>query len=508
MRAHKLRRALGLAVIMLIFTTAGMASAAPANSELDALRREVEALRQRDLEKDQKIEALERRLDALSAQVRTEAATPAAPSPLDAALAELPAGAATTAVPAAREAPAARPGGAGIRLVDVSFDILSAAGASSAPDDILGLLEAGDHDPGARGFTLQQTELSLAGAIDPYFVGESHIVFNDDGVELEEAFATTTSLPWDLQLKAGYFLTEFGRINPTHPHAWNWGDQPIINTRLMGPEGTRGAGVRLSWLLPVDWYSSLYFGAQSSNNDSMVSFLGEGHEPYVEGLGPTYEDLGLDEVTIGNRPILEHKIAGLDDLLYLVRWENALDLSDETSAVLGLSALHGPNSSGPHGDTWIYGGDLVVKWRPVNSYNGWPFIIWESELMKRNYHADGFGTVVGEGEEETPLTYSDETLEDWGMYTQVLWGFKKDWATGLRYEYASGSGDDLLSDRSDDPMRDTRYRISPVLMYQPSHFSRLRLQYNYDHADFNDDAEHSVWLGLEVLWGAHPAHRY
>ena len=37
----------------------------------------------------------------------------------------------------------------------------------------------------------------------------------------------------------GQFLTEFGRINPTHPHAWAWLDQPVIEARVFGPDGMR-----------------------------------------------------------------------------------------------------------------------------------------------------------------------------------------------------------------------------------------------------------------------------
>ena len=88
----------------------------------------------------------------------------------------------------------------------------------------------------------------MMGAVDPYLDGEMHLVNfidpiqGDTVVELEEAFMTTRSLPKGLQLKAGQFLTEFGRINPTHPHAWAWLDQPIINTRVFGPDGMRAPG--------------------------------------------------------------------------------------------------------------------------------------------------------------------------------------------------------------------------------------------------------------------------
>jgi hypothetical protein len=48
-----------------------------------------------------------------------------------------------------------------------------------------------------------------------------------------------------------------------------------------------------------------------------------------------------------------------------------------------------------------------------------------------------------------------------------------------------------------------------MLAWHPTEFSRLRLQYNYDHAQhLDDDTAHSVWLGFEILYGAHPAHKY
>jgi hypothetical protein len=53
-------------------------------------------------------------------------------------------------------------------------------------------------------------------------------------------------------------------------------------------------------------------------------------------------------------------------------------------------------------------------------------------------------------------------------------------------------------------------RVSPLLIYQPSEFSRIRLQYNLDRADFLEDGDHAhgVWLGFEWLFGSHPAHSF
>ena len=105
----------------------------------------------------------------------------------------------------------------------------------------------GDHDPQQRGFNARNLELALDGAVDPYFEGFANIVFkldnnNETEVEVEEAFMQTTDLPWGLQLKGGQFFSAFGRINPTHPHTWDFADDPIVHGRLLGSDGLRGVG--------------------------------------------------------------------------------------------------------------------------------------------------------------------------------------------------------------------------------------------------------------------------
>ena len=414
-----------------------------------------------------------------------------------------------------------------LRLIDSSVDVLVAAGGSSADNDELGELQGGGHDPNKRGFTLQQAELSFAGVVDQLFSGEAHIVLLEDEIELEEAFLTSAALPLGLQLKGGYYLTEFGRINPTHPHSWAWIDQPIIAGRLLGADGIRGVGLRLGWLAPTPWYSQFLVGVQNADNASMISFLGEGHshgeeehaeeehaeEEHAEEEGEHageeeheevhVHDLGVEE-TVAGLPAVGRDINGLEDYLYSLRWENSGDVNEETTALFGLSTLYGPNATGEDGETLIYGADLTVKWRAASNERGYPFVTWQTEIMKRDFESDE--AVIPHGDHDH--VFASETVEDWGLYSQVLWGFHPGWEAGLRAEYATGS-DDGLEERDGDPARCDRIRISPMIAYRPSEFSRVRLQYNYDDAEFLEDGEaHTIWAGLEVLYGSHPAHKY
>jgi hypothetical protein len=499
-------------------------------SELEILKRELEELRRRDEENRRKIEELQRKMETLQA-VPTPAEKPATPEEaLEKAIQELP------PAPAAPTTPPAPPrtdmlsrqiGGATFRLMDISLDVLFAVGFSTETDESLQTLQGGGHDPRKRGFTLQQAELSLGGAVDPYFNAESHIVFfidpltGETEVELEEAFFTTQSLPYTLQLKGGFYLTEFGLINPTHPHAWDWLDQPIINTRLFGADGMRQAGLRLKGLLPLPWFSELYAGVQNADGETMASFYG-GEIGHRHGAGEEeHEHVNGFEPGIGGRPIVQRDVKALRDLVYSTRWVNAWDISPALTTQLGFSGAFGPNTTGRSGYTQIYGTDFLLRWRPVNHFRGWPFLAWQSEFMYRNYKVAAF-TGNGEtgGDPDHEHTNGEggvlpaETLQDWGFYTQLLYGFRYGWAGGLRYEYASGIGQ-TVGGRNRDPFRDNRHRLSPLVSWRPTEFSRIRLQYNYDraeHLEFDglgnrERHAHSVWLGFEVLLGSHPAHK-
>ena len=483
------------------------------------LRKQIEALRQQGEESQRLIEALQRKLDQLEkgATPPTAPVVPAAAptsadaqSALDKAIEDLGPQEAEPSAPSPDLA-SAKVGKAEVKLIDISMDVLVAAGGSSAPPREIPTLQGGGHDPSRNGFSLQQAEISAAGAVDPYLYGEAHIVFLEDGVELEEAYATSLGLPAGLQVKAGYFLTEFGRVNPTHPHSWDWIDQPVTNTRMFGGDGQRGVGVRLGWLLPVPWFSELLLTMQNATGERMPSFLGD-----VEGVGARYpfagalEDAGYT-LTIGGRPMLDHQVKGMRDFVYAARWTHSFSPGD-TTALIGLSGEYGPNRTGDNGAAWIYGGDLLVRWRPAVNEYGWPYVSWQTEVTGRDYHAVGFHAALDQGAGNPPFAVDlpERTFRDWGVTTMLVWGFVRDWALGGRFEYASSfdhHGD--YQARKADPLRDDRMRVAPVLIFNPTHFSRLRFQYDYDVAThLKDGHAHSVWASVEILYGAHPAHNF
>ncbi|MBI3757637.1 MAG: hypothetical protein HY267_06640 [Deltaproteobacteria bacterium] len=474
-------------------------------TEIRTLKKQIQELQRTVEQLQQQVESLGRPQPA-RAQNPTETA-------LDQAV-QAASGAEEKPLVSARE-PSLRPAGStNQRLLDLSFVPTFLAGSSTANEDSLQTLQGGGHDPHKRGFTMAEGEIGLGGVVDPYFRAQAYLsTFIDaqsgaTGVELEEAYLTTQQLPFGLenpyrfQLEVGHFFTRFGRLNPQHPHQWEWIDQPVIHSRLFGGDGMRAPGFRASIGVPSPWTpefhsSTFHFGMQNANGATMTSFLGGRQAP---------ESQSAEE--IGKRPKIKRNTKALKDFVYLARWENYWNFSNGLDTNIGVSGLYGPNATGPRGDTWIYGLDMKWKWRPVNNFRGWPFLTWQAEIMQRDFRADRLFQ-LDEQHPEEDVNLPGRTLHDWGLYSQLLYGFSYGWAAGLRYEYASGSGASVKG-REHDPFRANRQRVSPLLSWQPSEFTRIRLQYNYDRADHLTTGKnvHSVWLGFQWLYGVHPPHEY
>ncbi|HEU5247851.1 MAG TPA: hypothetical protein VFU09_12250 [Candidatus Udaeobacter sp.] len=375
--------------------------------------------------------------------------------------------------------------GGGRNYMNISFDGLFALAYSSARD--LDHIEVGDHDPLQRGFNARNIELAFDGAVDPYFEGFANIVFkldndNETEVEVEEAFMQTTSLPYNLQLKGGQFFAAFGRLNPTHPHTWDFADTPLVNGLFLGPDGLRGVGAQASWTLPLPWYSQLIFASQNGRGSTGFSFRNPGED-----------GMFFDRITT------DREARGLQDFVWIPRFENSFNLSDTQTVLAGVSGAFGSNETGANSRTQIYGADLLYKWKSSHAEGGFPFVKWQTEFMYRRFQA-------GRGADDSfPVA---ETFHDWGLYSQVLWGFRKGWVAGIRGDYVHMQN----SEFTDDLDRQSRSRISANLTWYPTEFSKLRLQYNHDFLEENfflsEREVDSLFLQFEFILGSHGAHKF
>ena len=488
-------------------------------AQLEAMQKQIEALKTNQQQSDSAQQRLERQVDSVRDQasaspVSTPTVEPRGWSPTD---------------------------GIGFRSGNASMD-LSLTGTfvvgSTTADDIEEL-NGGGHDPAQRGFTAQAVEANFRGAVDPYFRGQANLAFfldqsGETRFEMEEAWLETSSLPANLQVQAGQVWSIFGRHNYLHNHSWDFVDQPLMVTRYLGEDGLRNPGARLSWLAPLPFFTEFMVGVQNSAGETAQPFRGEAHAH--GGEEEEEEELPMAFRHQDN----DRGVKNLGDMLYTPRLEMSFDLTDTQTLLVGGSGAFGPNNSGASGDTdtRLYGADVTWKWQPRDHQGGFPFVSMQSEFLVRNYQAgffdwdedgnggdgdaDGF---VDEGILTDPLTglpavLTPETLTDYGLYSQLLYGFKRGWVAGLRGDYlwarrgqyemrglglADGAGG--IDPVGIDLERGSRWRISPNLTWYPTEFSKIRLQYNYDNRD-QIGVDHSLWLQFEMALGAHAAHKF
>jgi hypothetical protein len=420
--------------------------------------------------------------------------------------------------------------GSGKSAIDIGLVGSLTVGSSTARDVASGT-QSGGHDPNQRGFTLQGLEMSLSGSVDPYFRGNANLVYaldadGESAVELEEAWLETMALPGNLQVRAGQIYSDFGRHNPTHLHSWGFLDTPLVNGRLLGPDGLRNPGARVSWLAPLPFFAELSLGVQNSSGGTAASFRsagGHNHGGGGETLPLAYRHADNDR-----------GVRQLADLLLSPRYAMSFDLTDSQTILMGASGAFGPNSRGGSDGlasaTQIYGTDLTWKWKSPRHSGGFPFVTWQNEAMLRRYQAGAFdwdaeGSTTGGLDPAVEIqdlgtglaaVLPQETLTDYGGYSQLLYGFRKGWVAGMRFDYLGSRLADYErmplafngATLERDPQRAPRWRLSPNLTWHPTEYSKLRLQYNYDDRFGLRLEDHSVWLQFEFLLGAHAAHKF
>jgi len=389
--------------------------------------------------------------------------TPATPEPSAAELDEIARALAADTAPAPSSSapvPAASSTGS-IMNPNISL-ILDTALAYFSDDEPL---QTGAHDPTENGFNLQQLEMALNSAVDPYFRFDSNIVFSQFGVEIEEAYATTLSLPHSLQVRAGQFLTRMGRANSTHPHTWLFVDQPLVIGRYFGAEGNRGLGAELSYLTPLPFYLELVGSATDAAGEATArSFFGG-------------NDLGVD---------------GPLDLQYSTAAKTFFELSPNWSLLGGLSFASGPNATGRTNRTELYGADLFLKYRPITRQST-TIVELQSEWFYRR--------------RQIP----EDVLSDLSGYVHLFWRFSQRWGVAGRYELGTAAqtrSGEVAFDDVDPLWADSRHRGATNITFWPTEFSRLRVQGSVDVPGWRANPIYAAFFAMEVVIGAHGAHHF
>jgi len=372
-------------------------------------------------------------------------------------------GTATTSAPPAAQAASLSALGAGWLQhlnLDLSVVLDAVAGWSTArpispstDDPFLG----GDvsHPMGA---TVQELEIGLQSTVDRYFSANVFLTLpNQTGLVIDEAYAQTLCLPWDLQLKAGVFRSSAGIENEQHLHLQDFSRRPLASAAYLGPGGLRGPGAQLAWQAPVPFGLRLAAEAFSLDRGSSTSFGG------ALRTAPTF----------------------------VATAKSFFGLTESLSILFGLTGATGhawldafpQDVNGPR--TWLAGADLYIQWRASHTSEGTFEVALQAEYYWR-YTDRPIAPGVSYFRE--PDAYNDG-----GFYAQLTAQLARRWQVGFRYDYL-GAPTSNAQERAE--------RATVMAMFTPSGFSRIRLQGSRVTQPTAADTW-EVLLALELSVGAH-----
>lgn len=346
----------------------------------------------------------------------------------------------------------------------------------------------GETGPGERSFNLGESELTLSANVDPYFSATmTAAITSEDEIAVEEAFFRSLALPSGFTAKGGRFFSGFGYLNEVHAHAWDFVDQPLVYQAFFGGQMAQD-GLQLKWLAPTDLFVEL--GLEAGNGNAFPATRRDRNGISATNL---FAHLGGD---LGISTSWRAGAAWLDQRAQERAYEDANDLGDPV-----INTFTGKSR------TWVV--DAVLKWAP-NGDSTRRQLKLQGEYMRREddgdlvYDADGL---------DLAGPYRNEQS---GWYLQGVYQFRPRWRVGARYDALdSGSPRIALIDdgtlpigalpmlRSADPDR-----VSLMLDWSPSEFSRLRAQYSWDGARDSGARDRQLRLQYLIGIGAHGAHKY
>lgn len=311
--------------------------------------------------------------------------------------------------------------------------------------------DAASPDKNTPALNLGEAEFIFDAALNPYFRGWFNLAAGEEGVELEEAYATMVrGLPWGLGLKAGKYRLGFGRLNAVHPHAYPFLDAPRAWQSLMpGEEGFNETAVQASMLLPTPGLSDLA-GASTISVD------------LLQGRSFHPED--------------ERSALG-----WLGRWSHALLLGDAGALEAGVSGATGLDDVDAKARGYLLGVDAKTKLR----FDASELTLQAEGAWRRSHSVD---TLSGDVSAE----------ERAGFYGFADYRYRARWNAGVLFEQWQREGAPEFSDRA-------VKAFAGFAVMEESTLLRLAVERFMPEGEA---AVHTVSLQLLFSMGPHKPHQF
>ena len=337
-----------------------------------------------------------------------------------------------------------------------------------------------------RGFNLREMEVAFSGAVDPYFDVWATLAVGTDSIEAEEVYVQTRKLLPGLQLRVGKFLSGVGYVNKQHPHQWDFADQALPYEALLGGNLAE-TGLQVTWLPALPFYAQLGFEALQGDNERISQQVSDEHPDLFEAVpGPRLFTGFL-------------KIA--PDVGYSHAVQGGVSFGQSRSHQEAIVHEDGLLDEGLDGTSWFMGTDWVWRYDSARPFGRGDLTV-QGEYLYRRKNLERVvinSVVIADG--------SRRVFAQDGLYLQAVYGIAQRWTVGGRMDVIG------LTNRVEGPGDTIEYnssrRYSAALTFNPTEFSRVRVQYaagdprTIEPARFNQ-----VFVQFQMSLGVHGAHRF
>jgi hypothetical protein len=342
----------------------------------------------------------------------------------------------------------------------------------------------GGHGHGTldRGFNLREMEVAFSGAVDPYFDVWATLAIGTDSIEAEEVYVQTRKFLPGLQLRVGRFFSGLGHINKQHPHQWDFVDQALPHQAILG--GTLAeTGVQMTWLPSLPVYTLLGFEALQGDNERVARQAVEEHP-------------GLFEETPGPR-LFTGFLKVSPDVGYAHTVQGGLSFGRSRSHQEVIEGLVEEVLEGP---TWFVGTDWVWRYDSARPLGRGDLTV-QGEYLYREKDLQPIAAPA------SPAVPASHVSAQDGLYAQAVYGIASRWTLAGRVDVI-GLTNRLERDDAATEYRASR-RYSAALTFNPTEFSRVRVQYNAGRFESDGPVTfHQVFVQFQMSLGVHGAHRF
>ena len=378
-------------------------------------------------------------------------------------------------------------------LADLSqttlFDNRFNPAVSVVADFILSASDRDDSYEDLNRFHLRDLELGFVGRVDPMLAYYVYIHFDEEEVELEEAFGIADQwLPDTFSLKFGRFNLDFGKQSILHEHHLPYVDKPLVLQEFLGGS-LRGTGFELHHWFPVGddhlirWSVGMVNGLDGDAHPIVGPLAGEHHHGDEEGAEP-----------FGER--------SFDDFSFHGRITALFELSAQSTLQVGSSVAYAPGARqfrevgitdglakgalvrSAELERLLVGFDVTFTW--LDETTGRGLNLGAEFLLSRQ-------DVLPEEEEEGLGALVERDVTSLGFYAWGEYLFSPFWSVGVRGGWVQHAEDDAME----------AFDVGAFVTWKVNEFNRLRLEALYLDDDENDDPFFAVLVQWTIILGSH-----